>query len=203
MVSLWAADGVPLKVAFSGIDRTFERYYRKGPRRRPVRIEFCEADVLDVFGEWRRALGLSRHALGTPEESAPEAKRRTVSVPSHLQRVLVMLTTARVAGRLGAEADEIIDRLNHELDEIAKAGRAVRGDARRALADRLAMLDVDLISAARRGIADDERARIEREAIGELASFRNRMSDAAYAKALELAIDRLLREHLALPTIAL
>ncbi len=59
MVSKWAADGVPLKVAFRGIDRYFERYYSKGPRRRPVRVDFCEADVLDVFDEWRRAVGLA------------------------------------------------------------------------------------------------------------------------------------------------
>ena len=31
LVSGWAALGVPLKVVFSGIDRYFERYYRKGP----------------------------------------------------------------------------------------------------------------------------------------------------------------------------
>ena len=49
LVSGWAARGVPLKVAYQGIDRYFERYYRKGPRRRPVKVDFCEADVLDVF----------------------------------------------------------------------------------------------------------------------------------------------------------
>ena len=41
-----------------GIDACFERYYAKGPRRRPMRVEFCEADVLDVFDEWRRAVGV-------------------------------------------------------------------------------------------------------------------------------------------------
>ena len=48
----WADMGIPLKVVFAGIDRYFERYYAKGPRRRPVRIDFCEADVLDVFDDW-------------------------------------------------------------------------------------------------------------------------------------------------------
>src|SRR5438105_6271627 len=59
LVCGWAQRGVPLKVAFRGIDRSVERYYAKGPRRRPVRIDFCEADVLDVFDEWRRAVGVS------------------------------------------------------------------------------------------------------------------------------------------------
>ena len=59
-VTGWANQGVPIKIAEAGIDRYFERYYRKGPRRRPVRIEFCEADVLDAFDEWRRAVGVTR-----------------------------------------------------------------------------------------------------------------------------------------------
>src|SRR3982750_4339801 len=58
LVSGWAARGVPLKVAFSGIDRCFEPYYRKGARRRPVHVSFCDNDVLDAFDEWRRAVGL-------------------------------------------------------------------------------------------------------------------------------------------------
>ena len=61
---------MPLKVACRGIDRYFERYYAKGPRRRPVRVEFCDADVLDVFDEWRRAVGVPAAALedGTAED---------------------------------------------------------------------------------------------------------------------------------------
>lgn len=54
----WAARGIPLKIAFEGIDRHVDRALARGPRRRPARAEFCEADVLDVFDEWRRALGL-------------------------------------------------------------------------------------------------------------------------------------------------
>ena len=59
LVRGWAEQGVPLRVALAGIDRTFERYYRKGARRRPLQVSFCEADVLDTFDDWRRALGLS------------------------------------------------------------------------------------------------------------------------------------------------
>ena len=59
LVAGWAEQGVPFKVACRGIDRYFERYYAKEGRRRPVRIEFCEADVLDVFDEWKRAVGVS------------------------------------------------------------------------------------------------------------------------------------------------
>ncbi len=63
-VCAWAERGIPLKLAMRGVDRYFERYYAKGPRRRPVRIEFCEADVLDVFDEWRRS-GVGKACLHT------------------------------------------------------------------------------------------------------------------------------------------
>src|SRR5262245_27826548 len=58
LVCGWAAKGIPLKVACQGIDRCVERYYAKGPQRRPVQIDFAKADVLDAFDEWRRAVGL-------------------------------------------------------------------------------------------------------------------------------------------------
>ena len=58
----------------SGIDRYFERYYAKGPRRRPVQIDFCEADVLDVFDEWRaRRLAIS---TGSSAPSRRRSRRR-------------------------------------------------------------------------------------------------------------------------------
>src|SRR6478752_6793081 len=96
LVSGWAAQGVPLKVALQGIDRYFERYYAKGPRRRPVKIDFCEADVLDVFDEWQRALGVSRSELS----HQPSAISHSLSLPAHLERVLLKLSNARAKGSL-------------------------------------------------------------------------------------------------------
>ena len=81
----WASRGVPLKVAQRGIDRYFERYYAKGARRRPVRIEFCEADVLDAFDEWRRAVGVPADA----------AERQREPLRAHVDRAI---------GRLGDRA---------------------------------------------------------------------------------------------------
>ena len=76
----WATQGVPLKIAFRGIDQYCERYYAKGPRRRPVRIEFCEADILDLFDGWRRAVGVATASGGAAEEPAakPRASRPAV-----------------------------------------------------------------------------------------------------------------------------
>jgi hypothetical protein len=204
VVSGWAEQGVPLKIALAGIDRYFERYYRKGPRRRPVKIDFCDADVLDVFDEWRRATGVSAAAADTGDEKSGQSAsaNRGVSLPEHLERVVLRLTQARVNGSVGDAFDALIDRAAAELDAArAKAG-GLRGDARRALLDRLAGLDAELIGQARGTVDPAVLAVMRREAESELAGFRAGMTSEAFARAEEAVIDRLVRERFKLPTIA-
>jgi hypothetical protein len=201
LVSAWAARGVPLKVACEGIDRYFERYYRKGPRRRPVKIDFCEADVLDVFDEWQRAVGISRAALSGPRtEGAPE-RPRGPSLPAHLERVVLRLTEARASGKLGDEFDALIDRVNAELETARASAGGVRGEARRALVARLAALDEELLHGARATLGDEELSALAREAADELGSFRDRMTPDAFARARDNAVSRLIRERFGLPTM--
>ena len=198
LVTAWAAQGVPLKVAFRGIDRYFERYYAKGPRRRPVRIDFCEADVLDTFDEWRRATGLTAAGEDRSADGEGPAGHRGPSLPVHLERVLRRLTSARATGRLDAGCDDLLDRVARELD----AARGVRGAKRQALVERLAALDRELLDAARASLDDASRTALGREADEELAGFRSGMSPEAFARAREAAIDRLVRDLAGLPTIA-
>ena len=201
VVSGWAQQGVPLKIALAGIDRYFERYYRKGPRRRPVKIDFCDADVLDVFDEWRRAIGVSASSadIGNPQSAN---RNPTASLPAHLERVVLRLTSARADGSLGDAFDALIDRAAAELDAArAKAG-GLRGEARQALLDRLATLDAELVEQARATLDETTRAAMAREAESELAGFRSGMTADVFARAREAAVDRLVRERFKLPTIA-
>jgi len=201
VVSGWAEQGVPLKIALAGIDRYFERYYRKGPRRRPVKIDFCDADVLDVFDEWRRATGVS--ALSAEHSNQPSTIRnRSISLPEHLERVVLRLTQARAAGSIGDAFDALIDRAAAELDGARARAGGLRGDARQALIDRLAALDRELIGQARGAVDATALVAMRREAESELAGFRAGMTPDAFARALEAVIDRLVRERLQLPTIA-
>ena len=198
IVSGWASSGVPLKVAYAGIDRYVERYYAKGSRRRPVKIDFCEADVLDVFDAWRRALGLTAGDDGVGAELARPSSR---SLPSHLERAVMRLTQARANGALGASFDDVIDRVARELDAARAGSRGVRGDARQALVARLADLDAELVKRARESIDETVRASLVREADDELAGYRAAMAPDAFARAREAAIERLVRERFGLPTI--
>jgi hypothetical protein len=191
----WAARGVPLKVVYRGIDRYFERYYAKGPRRRPVRVEFCEADVLDVFDEWRRAVG-----VGAVGEAPAEAPVRA-SLPAHLERVVARLTTLRGGGER-ASLDRTLDEIVRELDAARAGSKNLRGERREALVERLRELDRRLVNAAREASDRPLLDRLTAEADEQLAPFRARMTADVYSQSREACIDRLLREHFRLPTIS-
>jgi hypothetical protein len=204
IVSRWAERGVPLKVAYRGIDRYFERYYAKGPRRRPVKIDFCEADVLDVFDEWRRALGLTQSAVDSHQSSVdshlPGVTSRQ-SLPAHLERVLLRLTNARARGTVGPEFEALIDRVAQELDGVRAGARSLRGEAREAAIGRLGAIDAALSAQALAGLDEAGREALEREADEALAGYRAAMMPDAYARARAAAVDRLLRERLGLPVV--
>ena len=210
LVSGWAVRGVPLKIAFQGIDRYFERYYRKGPRRRPVKIDFCEADVLDAFDDWRRATGIgleSPAGQGSVEQSpvgqtsAGQAAGRR-SLRAHLERVVMRLSSARAHGVLEADADDLIDRVAAELDKTRADARGLRREARRQAIERLGALDRELLAISRRTLDAATLAALEHDADSALAPFRPTMAGEAYARAKAAAIDRLVRERCRLPTIA-
>ncbi|HYS24267.1 MAG TPA: hypothetical protein VEP46_01650, partial [Vicinamibacterales bacterium] len=115
----WAERGIPLKLAMRGIDRYFERYYSKGARRRPVRVEFCEADVLDVFDQWRRAVGVSVSGPGAGirepgSDGAADPAGPRSSLPAHLERVIARLTALRAGS--DRSLDPVLDDLVRELD---------------------------------------------------------------------------------------
>ena len=173
-VSGWAAQGVPLTVAFRGIEQYCERYYAKGPRRRPVRVEFCEADVLSLFDDWRRAVGVS---TGGDTAAAREARD---SLPAHLDRAIARLTALRA--RVSAAFSGRIEAAVRELDAARSGAAQARGAARDTLLARLRVLDRELLDAARH----------------ELDATRNaELSEAATAA----AFDRLLRDAVGLPIL--
>jgi hypothetical protein len=200
----WSSRGIPLKLAMRGIDRYFERYYAKGRRRRPVRVEFCEPDVLDVFDEWRRSVGVS---AASPSEggscdaaTGSSSGSSAGSLPAHLERIIARLTTLR-AGE-DRSIDSAVDAIVRELDAARPKAKTVRGDAREILLDRLRELDASLIEAVRAQYGDGTLQQLAAEADEELRPFRSRMSPETYQQSHRACVDRLLRDRARLPTIA-
>jgi hypothetical protein len=199
LVRGWAEQGIPFKIACLGIDRAFERYHAKGPRRRPLQIGFCTADVLDAFDDWRRAVGVLRH---TGDEARPARRREGLAIA--LTRAIARLTALRSesAGSGGVRVGhDVLEDVVRALDRLAVTAEGARGRARDQVRAELAALDARLIEAARHGAEPSVIADLERQADEELRPFRDRMAADAWRDARIAARDRLLREQARLPTL--
>jgi hypothetical protein len=212
LVRRWAHAGIPLKVAVQGIDRHVDRVSARGSRRRPIRIEFCEADVLDAFDAWRRAVGVygaasfaaARDDAGGPADTEGPGRpaRSRESLSTHLDRVIVRLTAVR-SGDAPAPWDAALDGIVRQLDAMHPAARRTRGEARDRLLAELAVLDARLLEAARACAPPDLLAEAAREADAELEPFAARLSPESFSSAHRRCTDRILRERLRLPALAI
>jgi hypothetical protein len=211
-VTGWAGQGIPIKVVFRGIDRCIEREEAKGPRRRPVRVEFCEADVLDAFDDWRRAVGAAvglaeptPQSDGVPAGSATEqgaARRRHVALQAHIDRVMTRLTQCRLDADLHADVAAALDRALAELDALRAAARGARGERRDEVKEKLREVDATLIAAARAVAPSHELARVDAEARRDLQAFKQRMPADAFERAVAEETARQLRDLFRFPDVA-
>ncbi len=195
----WALQGVPLKLVYRGIDRYCERYYAKGPRRRPVRIEFCEADILDLFDAWRRAVGVT---AADAEQAAAEPPSRKPALTSHIERAIARLVTLRMKPARPAALDPVLDEAVRELERMQAQARQTRGDARDRIVEALARIDRRVVAASSAAVDETTARALQREAEAELAPFGTRLTPEARARAAAAAFERLVRETLGVPVIA-
>lgn len=191
----WAEQGIPLTVAQRGVDRVVERRQGKhGARPRPIRIEFCEHDVLAVYDEWRRAVGVAM-----PSAESDSSTPRKPALTSHFERVVARLIARRAPSSPGFE--RLLERLLGELDGLAADSRHARGEARAAIVERLATLDGEMMAAAGSEMEPGAAAEALREAESELAVFGSRMAADVRARAVQAAYERLVRDILGLPVL--
>jgi hypothetical protein len=217
-VSGWFAKGIPFAIVRQGIDRTVARDRAKpqtGSARRPVRVEFCEADVLDAFDAWRRAVGVGM--AGASEEPAPVADdgadagaparaTRTPSLVAHVDRAMQRLTQALLdLGRFtpaeAGAARTAMEQALAALDALRTDARAARGAARAAVQASLAAADDALGTALVAALPEPVAADVARAARAELAPFAGRMSAADLAAAEAAATRRLVRERFGAPEL--
>ncbi|HUP38728.1 MAG TPA: hypothetical protein VM115_01300 [Vicinamibacterales bacterium] len=201
-VCSWAEQGIPLKIACQGIDTCFVRYYAKGARRRPVQIDFCENDILDAFEAWRRAVGVRLPGTETPDGDV-QTKRRTRSLPEHLDRVCERVTLRR-AGMTPPppEFDAVLETVTREAAAFRDLPGPLRGETRERIVARLLELDRMMLDAARAHVEPNAIHAMHAEATEQLRPFHDRMPADTYQRAIDSVVDRLLREREQLPTVA-
>jgi hypothetical protein len=224
-VSGWFAKGIPFAIVRQGIDRTVARDRAKpqtGSARRPVRVEFCEADVLDAFDAWRRAVGVgmagdrddaARDAgAGAPPPDDGDAidrqprSPRTPSLATHVDRAMQRLTQALLdLGRFtpaeAAAARSAMESALAALDGLRTDARTARGAARAAVQASLAAADAALAGALVAAMSEPAAAEVSRAARAELAPFADRLAAADLAAAEAEVTRRLARERFGAPVL--
>ena len=204
LVSGWAKEAMPLRVVLHGVDRTVTRLTAKGPRRRPIRIEFCEADVRDAADQWRRAVGLSAAASPAATSSTPEiTSARQPSLPKHLERVLVRLSAVAATSTLPSSMREAITETISNVDACLDASRGARGEARAAILARLATIEEALTQAATASLPGDRRTALLEQVRTELSAYRGQMPATAFREAGDALLGELARRHFSLPQVRL
>ena len=196
LVCDWAERQIPLHVVFRAIDRTFERHYRKGRSRRPIRIEFCEEDVMESFDEWCRALG-----PGALSETLSGSKATQSLVESHIERTIDRLTTWRDAGGQLPTMMDVISRSITDLNLVRDKILITQDATRQEVVDRLRQIEIELTTVLHEVIDSVTFESIQSEMAIELESFRERMPPEAFATAKRVGVDRLLYDHFKLPKI--
>ena len=199
LVCGWASRQIPLSVVCRAIDQTVDRRAARESGRRPIRIEFCDADVLDLFDEWRRAVGVGG---SDPEddESVSRSSRR-LSLAAHVERVIMGLTAWRGKAEVPVPLGDLAGRITRELDAARSTAKTARGEARQRLVTRLVDVDHELTAAVRETADASLRGALRAESEHALEPFRERMPPEAFQQAIEASTDRLLRDHLKLPPI--
>ena len=221
LVRRWAEAGVPASVVFRGIDLKAERH-RLGNSTRPLRLEFCEADVREVYRNWRRAVGLFGNEGAENDESTPggaaaggaaqdadfdsqvdlkDRKERRPSLTRHLDRAVDRMSRAMSRADLPDDLREALDLVLQELVELRDVARKARGPIREEIAQRLQLLDEQLADRLQSFAPTVVLENVRREAESELAHYRGRLSRDAWPRAVHANADRLLRDRYGLPTL--
>jgi hypothetical protein len=203
LVRQWAEEGIPLSAVCRGIDQKAQRH-RTGASKRPLRIEFCEGDVRDVYETWRRAVGVAGAAGDAGAE--PEADRGSGSarrsVTRDLNRAIERLV--QLGGRMDLPdalrdaAQDVLDAVTVVRDQV----KGVRGDARAALLAPLPDWDQRLVTAARAAAGQALLDTFVRDASSDLQSYRGRLTDEAWRSAIDVTVERAVRAHFQLPDLA-
>lgn len=205
LVRGWALEGIPLSIVCHAVSQKAERHHA-GRSTRPLRIEFCTADVREVYTAWRRAVGIRGMDGGIEDEAAgaaPAGDKRRASLGRHLQRAIDRLSQSASRLDLAPAIRDALDAILQDVAAISERSRGARGPARESIASELAALDAQMLAAVRTAVGVAEIDRLSAEAGADLVAYRGRLAPDVWERSVNLGVDRLLRDRLGLPTLEL
>jgi len=97
--------------------------------------------------------------------------------------------------------DAVLEAVSAELAAFRDIPGPIRGEVRERVANRLVELDRQMLDAAQAQTDPAVLDAMRSEAASQLLPFRDRMPADAYQRAIESAVDRLVRDREQLPTV--
>ncbi|HXV64573.1 MAG TPA: hypothetical protein VEK15_28000 [Vicinamibacteria bacterium] len=184
LVWRWEQSGIPLEIVKEAIDRVFERPQASQKRRK---LGYCRQAVDAAFRRFREA----RLGEGTtPAQEAP------VDFVARLSGLAARLMKAAESSR-----DRLLGETVRALACEVAATDVARGAAK--LESKLAEIDARLLAALELAFDEPVRSSLRTEAERSLESYRDRMPEKVYRRALESAYHRRLRSRLGLGPLSL
>jgi len=213
MVCDWERTGIPLGIIERAIEKRHLRYTADGARRRPLRIEFCEGDVLELFDQWRRAVGApqvtEQHTRGvsvaSESDSDNEKSSSRSTLPAHLDNVIQRLqfwSEAHPPDCNDSELFQLVSKVVEFVRNCRKSANGLRGNARQEVIVKLKQYDEELLVSIRASADEILMQRLESEARASLEPFRSRMASEAFENAVTIATNRLLVNHFKISSLS-
>ena len=182
LIQQWEMECIPLKVVQEGIDRVFER-----PTRRPgvLRLSYCRQSVKAAF---RRFLEVSAGKPGT--ETSENREAGCLVIAEHLAELQISLEVVR---RSWSKRSEEFDRqIRGVVDEVEKLRKNESMEVA-GLEIKLTCLEERLLASAASVLFEDERENLRCRAEKSLSSYRARMPEDVYKRALSSAYRKRVR----------
>jgi len=200
LVRGWALDGIPLSVVLHAVSLKAERH-RAGRSTRPLRIEFCTADVRAVYATWRRAVGMTASSGDSADGADAADEPRRGPLAKHFQRAIDRLSLSASQADLAPAIRDVLDRTLQDVAALAERARGARGPTRDAVVTELSALDGRMIDEARGAVGPTVLDQLAAEASTDLTAYRGRLAPEIWARSVNLGVNRLLRERLGLPVL--
>ena len=213
MVCDWERTGIPLGIIERAIEKRHLRYTADGARSRPLRIEFCEGDVLELFDQWRRAVGAPQAAeqragiMSAASESKSDngnGSSRT-TLPAHLDNVIQRLqfwSEGHPPDCNDSELFQLVSKVVEFVRNCRKSANGLRGNARQEVIVKLKQYDEELLVSIRASADEILMQRLESEARASLEPFRSRMASEPFENAVTIATNRLLVNHFKISSVS-
>lgn len=195
LIETWKDAGVPLEAVLRGIDASFERYERRPSKTRKVNsLAYCAQEVLAAAEEMKEA------AVGMAE---PQNKRDSgldaEEIGAYLRRNADRLEEAAVPESARTLARDAARTLRELGDKLATTAPAPLEDVER----RLTVMEEKLFAVLLGTTPDEELVAIRRQADGDIAPYRSKMSGPQLEQLHKQYVHKVLLEKHGVPRLSL